>query len=342
MQEEIRQQVLSRIERDYGLKHRSGTEYMRGGKCPHCGKKELYTSYQTPSVLRCGRQAKCGQEVRVRDLYDDLFDDYSKSNPQTKDAPHAAADAYLATGRGFNVKALKGLYTQESYYDRAKREGTATVRFPLVKGGWWERLIDRPHRFGKMKARFAPGESYAGVWWSAGAKDQLRTARQVWIVEGIFDAIALLQRGICAVAAMSSNAYPELSLKELRDARPNDLPTLVWGLDNEPSARAYTVKHVRRAEKLGFTCKAAQIEQPGDKKTDWNDLHLRAQATEDGDAVWQADVDLALHNGALLLAKTAMETRPPRRRHSGLAVGQIPQALRRRTPMAVRREVAHG
>ncbi|MBB5531543.1 hypothetical protein GGD72_002326 [Stenotrophomonas maltophilia] len=36
------------------------------------------------------------------------------------------------------------------------------------------------------------------------------------------------------------------------------------------------------------------------------------------------------------------QTRPPRRRHSGLAVGQIPQALRHRTPMAVRREVAHG
>ncbi|HHA2633957.1 TPA: hypothetical protein ACOFC9_000686 [Stenotrophomonas maltophilia] len=30
-------------------------------------------------------------------------------------------------------------------------------------------------------------------------------------------------------------------------------------------------------------------------------------------------------------------TRPTRRRHSGLAVGQIPQALRRRAPMAVRR-----
>lgn len=30
-------------------------------------------------------------------------------------------------------------------------------------------------------------------------------------------------------------------------------------------------------------------------------------------------------------------TRPARRRHSGMAVGQIPQALRRRAPMAVRR-----
>lgn len=162
MQEEIRHQVLTRIERDYGLKHRSGL-FMRGGKCPHCGKKELYTSHLKPWVLRCGRQAKCGQEVRVRDLYEDLFDDYSKLNPQTTQAPNAAADAYLATGRGFSIKPLQGTYTQESFYDNTIRQGTATVRFQLAKGGWWERLIDRPHRFGKMKARFAPGQSYAGV-----------------------------------------------------------------------------------------------------------------------------------------------------------------------------------
>jgi len=307
MQEEIRNQVLTRIERDYGLKHRSGL-FMRGGKCPHCGKKELYTSHLKPWVLRCGRQAKCGQEVRVRDLYDDLFDDYSKLNPQTTQAPNAAADAYLATGRGFSIKPLQGTYTQESFYDNTIRQGTATVRFQLAKGGWWERLIDRPHRFGKMKARFAPGQSYAGVWWAApAALEQMRTAREVWIVEGIFDAIALLQRGICAVSAMSSNAYPEASIKELRDLRSSDLPTLVWALDNEPGARAYTHKHARRAEKLGFKSKAAQIDQGTGKKTDWNDLHLRAQAAEDSDAQWQADVDMALHQGALLMARTAMD-----------------------------------
>lgn len=308
MQEQIRQQVLQRIERDYGLKHRNGTLYMRGGKCPHCGKKELYTHAEKPWVLRCGRQAKCGQEVRVRDLYDDLFDDYSKLNPQTTQAPHAAADAYLATGRGFDIRPLRGLYTQEDYYQRETRQGTATVRFPLIKGGWWERLIDRPHRFGKMKARFAPGESYAGVWWSApSVRAQMREAREVWIVEGIFDAIALMQHGICAVAALSSNAYPELSLQELHDLRRGDLPTLVWGLDNEPGARGYTLRHARRAEKLGFRSKAAQIEQTGGKKTDWNDLLLRARAAEDADEQWQADVELALHNGALLMARTAID-----------------------------------
>ena len=37
MQEDIRQQVIERLQRDYGLKPRSGTNYMRGGKCPSCG-----------------------------------------------------------------------------------------------------------------------------------------------------------------------------------------------------------------------------------------------------------------------------------------------------------------
>lgn len=36
------------------------------------------------------------------------------------------------------------------------------------------------------------------------------------------------------------------------------------------------------------------------------------------------------------------QTRPPRRRNSGLAVGQVPQPLRRRAAMAVRRGVVHG
>lgn len=35
-------------------------------------------------------------------------------------------------------------------------------------------------------------------------------------------------------------------------------------------------------------------------------------------------------------------TRPAARRHSGLTVGQIPQRLRRRSQMAVRRGAAHA
>ncbi|WP_181109129.1 toprim domain-containing protein [Xanthomonas arboricola] len=307
MQEDLRQQVLSRLERDYGLKHRSGTEYMRGGKCPSCSKKELYTNHLKPWVVKCGRQSKCGRELHVKDLYGDLFDDWSKRFQPTAAAPNAAADAYLQFSRGFDLAPLKGLYTQDSHYDRKISAGTATVRFALVKGGWWERLIDRPHRFGKQKARFAPGQSYAGVWWAApAALTAMQTAREVWIVEGIFDAIALLQHGMCAVSAMSSNAFPEESLRELAKARMADLPTLVWALDNEPGARAYTHKHIKRAAALGFDSRAAQIVQRDGKKTDWNDLHLRAIASDDPKQ-WDNDVKEARYQGDLLVARSAVD-----------------------------------
>ncbi|MFS8391309.1 bifunctional DNA primase/helicase [Xanthomonas campestris pv. campestris] len=299
--------MLSRLERDYGLKHRSGTEYMRGGKCPSCSKKELYTNHLKPWVVKCGRQSKCGRELHVKDLYDDLFDDWSKRFQPTPAAPNAAADAYLQFSRGFDLAPLKGLYTQDSYYDRKITAGTATVRFALVKGGWWERLIDRPHRFGKQKARFAPGQSYAGMWWAApAALTAMQTAREVWIVEGIFDAIALLQHGVCAVSAMSSNAFPEESLRELSKARMADLPTLVWALDNEPGARAYTHKHIKRAAALGFDSRAAQIVQRDSKKTDWNDLHLRAIASDDP-RQWRNDVNEARYQGDLLVARSAVD-----------------------------------
>ncbi|PPU54539.1 bifunctional DNA primase/helicase [Xanthomonas dyei] len=299
--------MLSRLERDYGLKHRSGTEYMRGGKCPSCSKKELYTHHLKPWVVKCGRQSKCGRELHVKDLYDDLFDDWSKRFQPTAAAPNAAADAYLQFSRGFDLAPLKGLYTQDSHYDRKISAGTATVRFPLVKGGWWERLIDRPHRFGKQKARFAPGQSYAGVWWAAPASlTAMQTAREVWIVEGIFDAIALLQHGMCAVSAMSSNAFPEESLRELAKARMADLPTLVWALDNEPGARAYTHKHIKRAAALGFDSRAAQIVQRDSRKTDWNDLHLRAIASDDSKQ-WDNDLKEARYQGDLLVARSAVD-----------------------------------
>lgn len=307
MQEDLRQQVLTRLERDFGLKHRSGTEYMRGGKCPSCSKKELYTNHAKPWVVKCGRQAKCGRELHVKDLYDDLFDDWSKRYQPTPAAPNAAADAYLQFSRGFDLAPLKSLYTQENYFDRKINAGTATVRFALAKGGWWERLIDRPHRFGKQKARFAPGQSFAGVWWAApAAMAAMQTACEVWIVEGIFDSIALLLHGTCAVSAMSSNQFPEQSLRELASARAADLPTLVWALDNEPKAKEFTHRHMKRAAAMGFKSRAAQIVQRDGKKTDWNDLHLRALASDDPKQ-WDTDLAEARYQGDLLTARSAVD-----------------------------------
>ncbi|WP_235658042.1 bifunctional DNA primase/helicase, partial [Xanthomonas perforans] len=84
------------------------------------------------------------------------------------------------------------------------------------------------------------------------------------------------------------------------------LPTLVWALDNEPGARAYTHKHIKRAAALGFDSRAAQIVQRDGKKTDWNDLHLRAIASDDPKQ-WDNDVNEARYQGDLLVARSAVD-----------------------------------
>ena len=309
MRDDLRHEVLQRIEAEFGLKHRAPTDYMRGGTCPKCNKKELYTRFDRPWQLICGRQEKCGHTVHVKEIYDDLFEDWSKRAPATENTPTATARAYLEFARGFDMSLVGGWFTQETYYSNQHNAGSATVRFALEKGGYWERLIDRPSRFGKMKARFQPGESYKGVWWCPPCVDVLE-AKEIWIVEGIFDAIALVHHNIAAVSAMSSNAFPNDSLQALVAARHGKLPKLVWALDNEPGAHAYTKRWVRMARELGFTCEAAQIPQRDKKKSDWNDLHQRWQFLDEGekrDSQVEKDLNIARHHGALLIAENATE-----------------------------------
>lgn len=308
---QIRDEVLRRFEADFGLKRRAGTDYMRGGTCPSCGKKELYSRYDQPWFIKCGRESKCGEQWHVKELFDDLFDDWSKRAPATEKEPTASAKSYLQHARGFRLELIEGWYSQDNYWSRELGIGSATVRFPLANGGYWERLIDRPHRFGKQKARFAPGQSMKGYWWCPPSLDLLQV-RELWIVEGIFDAIALLHHDTAAVSAMSSNAFPAESLKALVKAcaeAGRSLPRLVWALDNEPGAHRYTRRWAKQARELGFSCEAAQIPQR-DRKVDWNDLHQRWAFIEGDDKrAEQIERDLreARYHGSLLLAESAAE-----------------------------------
>lgn len=280
--------------------------WLRGGVCPQCGKRELYTRADAPWVLRCGRLNKCGWEGHAKDLWPDIFSEWSArarkqaaaSNAPTK--PNAAADLYLREGRGFALDKIKGWYTQESFYDAGIEAGTATVRFPFLNG-YWERLIDRPERF-KGKALMKPGMSYAGEWWCPpGLK--LETVAELWLVEGIFDAIALMHHGIHAVALMSCNNYPEKALASLfamlAQCGKNDVK-LVWALDSDNAGKQYLQRWFKRARDEGWTCAAAQIPQRGGNKSDWNDMHLMNRLDPE-------HVKDYLYHGALLVASNATE-----------------------------------
>ena len=192
-------------------------DWLQKGKCPQCGKKELFTRADNPIILRCGRENRCGWEGATKDLYPDIFDVWSKRFQPTETNPTASADAYLSHARGLDLAGMRAAYSQENFIDRSSGNSSATVRFALPGGSWWERLIDQPGRFEK-KANFAWGKPWRGQLWTAPdhTMEVVARAERLYIAEGIFDAWSLRQAGHVAGSAMSSNNYPELYLGELR------------------------------------------------------------------------------------------------------------------------------
>lgn len=354
--------IADRLTQEFGFKLKAGGKYLQQGKCPSCHKPRLWTYAASPWVIKCERLNNCGYEAHAKDLYPELFESWSErfqapeaAKPVEQQNPHAASDAYLTIGRGFDLALISGTYTQENYFDphadQGRGAGSATVRFQ-VADTWWERIIDRPQRFGKKKANFKAGGSYAGQWWALPSlsfltpppptpetviADAMAKALQaasaqgpgqpailtnpppaeLWLVEGVFDAIALAHHGIAAVTLLSCNNYPEKALADLdallkRQGGTVPAPLLVWALDSDDAGRNFTRKHVTRARAAGWSCTAAQIPQKGKGKIDWNDLHQRERLSEN-------DIKEYRYRGALLLASTAQEKALLMYNHTGRA-----------------------
>lgn len=62
-------------------------KWLRQGKCPQCGKKELFASAEAPWVVKCGRTNKCGWEASTRDLFPDAFGKFNERYPATTEDP---------------------------------------------------------------------------------------------------------------------------------------------------------------------------------------------------------------------------------------------------------------
>lgn len=276
-------------------------EWYRYGVCPQCNKKELYTHALNPRVVKCSRLNKCGYEEHIKDLCSDLFKDWSKDFPRTETNPKAAADAYLTYARGFDITELNGLYTQELFRNDYKfpDQVSATVRFKLSDTVFWERLIDRPERFGHQKANII-GE-YKGLHWSKYSLKELAQSEEIWLVEGIFDAIALHFVGIKAISTISCGNYPNVFFEQLKNYCQNELkissyPTLVWAFDNDKAGKSAVLKFHKKALEEGFNSTAV-LPLP---EQDWNDLYERQLFSEQ-------DLRKYRHFGQLHIAETAKE-----------------------------------
>ncbi|WP_288739505.1 toprim domain-containing protein [uncultured Rheinheimera sp.] len=307
MYRELLQVVLPRLEQDFDFKAEAKGGFLQQGKCPACGKKELYTNASSPWLLRCGRLNKCGETYHIKELYPEFFNSWSDRFPVAPTAtggtvanPNATADAYLQHGRGFDITPLQGWYTQGSFYCGKRDMGTATVRFQIAPDVYWERFIDRPERFGKQKANFVG--SYQGLCWLPPQFDPLNlvSVKEIWFTEGVFDAIALIQNGVTAAALMSCNNFPGTFLEQLHTKLPaGSRPTLVFALDDGKAGEMFTKKFVKQARELGWKATAAQPPK-GRVKLDWNELHQREQLTA-------KDLDEYRYNGQLLVALSATQ-----------------------------------
>ncbi|MFY9327825.1 MAG: toprim domain-containing protein [Georgfuchsia sp.] len=314
MEQRLHQDLRERLHRDFAFKEHG--KFLQKGKCPRCDQKSVHTYADSPWVLRCQRLNNCGAEFHVKELYPELFERWSERHKPTPEAPNASADAYLRDARGFDLAKIAGWYKQESYWDGEKKIGSATVRFPLAAAGdgvWWERIIDQPARFGDRKATFRG--SYGGTWWQppTGDGSPPPIPAELWIVEGIFDAIAWLHHDVAAVAAMSCNNYPAKSLAALAArcaAEDVPRPTLVWGLDGDRAGRRYARQWVKRSREEGWEASAAVIAFEGKAKLDWNDMHQRGRLEA-------KNIEEYRYQGALLMAATAPEKALLMYRHNG-------------------------
>lgn len=312
MQDQLRADILTRLRTDFDGKESGDGKYMRRVRCPSCGKKEAFIALDAPWMLACGRQSRCGEQHHVKELFPELFNTWTERvakrdrKPGEKPTGTEVADAYMAYGRGFDLAKIRGWYSQETYWDYERNISSATVRFQINERDFWERLIDKPERFGKMKAHFNRGAAFRGDAWVPPALD-LSQLSELWVVEGIFDAIALYHAGIPAVAAFSCNNYPEKLLARIAascEEAGTKTPKIIWALDGDKAGTTYMRKFANMARAEGWKVGAATIPQEGKAKRDWNDAWQRGElVTEHG----EVNTREYLYQGDLVIARSAGE-----------------------------------
>ena len=246
MDEITRQNIISILTTHYHMRPQGKGERYKYGICPSCGKNKLWAFTYDPWTVQCDRETNCGYKKSVRELHPEAFATITEiALRKGSQDPKVIAKPYLQQERGLNVTSC-GEFEQATVFNPKNRESSATVRFKL-RDGYWERVIED---IGLPKALFSKNCSYRGYAWLPPEFDPL--AKEIWIVEGIFDALALQQNGINAISAMTCHNFPTQTLKEIY--KDNPFSTIVVALDSNDAGRVATRKMADQAEALGFAC----------------------------------------------------------------------------------------
>lgn len=286
MDETTRQNVINILLNQYHMRPQGGGQRYKYGICPACGKRDLWAFAHDPWTVQCDRESNCGYKQSMRELHPEAFATVTeRALKQESSDPRVIAKTYLQEERGLNTTRC-GEFQQATAFNPKNQKSSATVRFALPNGGYWERIIED---IDLPKALFSKNCPYKGCGWTSPEFDP--KADEIWIVEGIFDALALQQNGINAISAMTCHNFPKKTLEEIY--RDNPFATVVIALDSNKAGRVGTKKMAKEAENLGFKVRAALT----NSNDDWNDKHIKKRLTAD-------DIRTYKYYGALEIAKT--------------------------------------
>lgn len=290
MDEITRQNVINILQNHYNMRPQGGGHRYKYGICPQCGSKELWAFAHDPWTVQCDRESNCAYKQSTRDLHPEAFATVTERALKKDPAdPKIIAKTYLQDDRGFNIMRI-GSFEQGTAQNFQTKETSATVRFSLPNGGYWERVIE--DILPDSKALFSAKCPYKGFGWTSPEFDP--KAEEIWVVEGIFDALALQHNGIHAISAMTCHNFPSVTLEEIY--KDNPFATVMIALDSNKAGRIGTRKMVKLTEEIGFKVKAA-LTNSGD---DWNDKHIEGRLNPD-------DIRTFRYFGSLEIAKTPSE-----------------------------------
>jgi hypothetical protein len=302
----IQDELFARLVADFGFERREtadGVKLVRG-RCPACNAPEAYTPPGNPYVVICPRRNKCRTTTHTKGLYPELFNQFARHHPNSKADPRATQRAYLAS-RGIDGAAIAEWWEPDATTDpdevRAHKADPSlpaprkypTVRFALTNGVAYHRLIDYG---GKTKNKIVA--AYAGHYWRRPGTHWDRGIErmgEVWLTEGVLDAVSLVQVGLAAVATISSGHVP-VQLLDSADAR----TTYVIALDNDPAGRAGADKLAQACAERGLRYKLAFPPEG----VDWNDLLVRGELAP---GRREKTLELADWRGRLHAANSAAE-----------------------------------
>jgi len=294
----LHQDVLAALENDAEFQFKSTAKYFQYGRCNVCNRKSLFISKAKPFRIGCSHTG-CAFNETVFTRYSHLFEDIAERFPATPDSPNASAEAYMSNSRGFPLIKIQGWFNQGSRPLPNSIRHAPTVRFQLWGNHYWERLINATDireflKVGKkQKAHFSYGIEYRGKCWQPPGQT-LAAGDNVYIVEGIFHAIALSITGQKAVAAFTCHNLPTELIEQHREHN----ITWMLGYDNDfkGAGNDAALKFRERLRAMGQGCEITQCPMG----VDWDDAYKNGQLNDK----YLAD---CLHRGRVFGADTIAE-----------------------------------